>query len=473
MKTPSPTQKPTVPLQKFDVESMMVLRGADELGSSAEEAWTRETQERILKETRELIGEEGKGLTVKVMMNDQGPLEGQRRMLKMRQGENILKVSPGKYLRRLQASPLQINFSTSIKFISDEQDWDPNEMVAAGFRSLTDQAAYISSLKGADYNSFQHVETMQMEVDGELITEVVDDQQLEYSNNTNMYYIIAGAVGGGLLLLLIGGIYYTKSKKREADVPKEADIPNASSKTHPQDQPTAAGSRTSRPPPPPRPSTAFNPQQQQLQPQQQTQQHFPTQAYFGTIESREGEDDVSTLGDPYFGEGVNPEPRADDTVAESMISSELEMFGVARQRLNTGTSSRPGSTVTGGTRDNPRRMEFVDDPTLEDAYQSPMSGIANAASSFGGGAGGNLERLVVVAPAGKIGITIDNQTGDLPIVFGIKETSVLYGKVHVGDLLISVDEIDCRGLSAVQVSRLISSRSQNSTRTLALLRASS
>jgi C-terminal processing protease CtpA/Prc len=65
---------------------------------------------------------------------------------------------------------------------------------------------------------------------------------------------------------------------------------------------------------------------------------------------------------------------------------------------------------------------------------------------------------------------IDNPTRHIPIVHAIKETSVLHGRVKVGDLLLSVDEVDCRGMTAVAVSQLISSRSRNPNRTLRLLR---
>ena len=77
-----------------------------------------------------------------------------------------------------------------------------------------------------------------------------------------------------------------------------------------------------------------------------------------------------------------------------------------------------------------------------------------------------------MAPAGKLGIVIDNPGGDIPVVHAIKETSVLHGRINVGDLLLSVDEKDCRGMSAVAVSKFISSRSDNPTRTFVLLRGS-
>lgn len=75
-----------------------------------------------------------------------------------------------------------------------------------------------------------------------------------------------------------------------------------------------------------------------------------------------------------------------------------------------------------------------------------------------------------MAPEGKLGIVVDNPGMDIPVVHAIKETSVLHGRVKVGDLLLSVDERDCRGMSPVAVSKLISSRSDNPTRTLVLLR---
>ena len=49
--------------------------------------------------------------------------------------------------------------------------------------------------------------------------------------------------------------------------------------------------------------------------------------------------------------------------------------------------------------------------------------------------------MTVIVPAGKLGVVVDNQTGDMPVVHAIKETSVLNGKVNVGDLLLSVDVV--------------------------------
>jgi len=423
----------------------MKLHGANgELEGNARGAWIIETQERIWDETSLIIENEGYGLDVSVVLDHQEVLEG-RRVLRMGVADLDESVESETHLRRLQsASPLQLNFTTTIKFNSDEEDWDANKMVAAGFQSLANQKKYIYSLKAADY-AFEDVENMSMEVDGVLITATLITNT-EDSNDNTLYYIIGGAVGGGLLLLMIGAIIYTR-KRREGT--------SSSPKASPQDAPSGSRSTGQASHPPPA-SQAYYQDRPQLPPMP------PAQNYFGTIET--GEDDVSTLGDPYFGEGVvnSREPRADDTVAESMISSELEMFGVGRHRLNTGGGSTlPGSTVNG-------RMMFGDDPTLEDAFGTPEYDASNSRGN--NGEGSSFQRLVVMAPAGKLGVVIDNPMGDLPIVHAIKETSALHGRVNVGDLLISMDEIDCRGFSAVQVSRLISSRSNNPARTLVLLR---
>ena len=54
----------------------------------------------------------------------------------------------------------------------------------------------------------------------------------------------------------------------------------------------------------------------------------------------------------------------------------------------------------------------------------------------------------------------------------IDRMSALRGEVLVGDMLLSVDEVDCKGMSCRNVSILLGSRSQNAARTLVLARRS-
>lgn len=68
------------------------------------------------------------------------------------------------------------------------------------------------------------------------------------------------------------------------------------------------------------------------------------------------------------------------------------------------------------------------------------------------------EKFVVAAPPGKLGIVIDTPNAGLPVVHAIKDTSVLADQVRIGDKLVAVDGIDTTTLSAIRVSKLISSR---------------
>ena len=95
---------------------------------------------------------------------------------------------------------------------------------------------------------------------------------------------------------------------------------------------------------------------------------------------------------------------------------------------------------------------FADDSSFEEQFKDPE------------------ERLDVVAPAGKLGMVIDTPNGGIPIVHAIKETSVLINQVRVGDRLLSVDGEDCTGMTAMQVSKLISLKSTKPARVLVFAR---
>ena len=145
-----------------------------------------------------------------------------------------------------------------------------------------------------------------------------------------------------------------------------------------------------------------------------------------------------------------------------MISSQqqLYIYGVGRQRSNTGNESRMGNTtIFSGS----KNMLFGEDTTLEEIYEDTDSPGRDDSSD---------EVITVVAPKGPLGIVLDNPHGAIPVVYAIKETSSLNGKVRVGDLLLSVDEVDCRGMSSQNVSKFLNSRGQNPARKLVLSRGS-
>lgn len=152
-----------------------------------------------------------------------------------------------------------------------------------------------------------------------------------------------------------------------------------------------------------------------------------------------------------------------------MVSSQEERYVYGVQRPHAGMVDAPsrygGSTIgTNTITSGSGRMIFIDDTTLEDIYQSPSASTEDDNDDL------RFQRISVVCPPGKLGIVLDNPHGDLPIVYAIKETSPLHGKIRVGDLLLSVDEVDCRGMSAHRLSQFLSSRSQNMERHLVLAR---
>jgi len=55
-------------------------------------------------------------------------------------------------------------------------------------------------------------------------------------------------------------------------------------------------------------------------------------------------------------------------------------------------------------------------------------------------------------------------------VVQLNEGSALHGQVRVGDSLLRLDDVDCRRMTAAEVSQLVGSRSGASERTFVLLR---
>ena len=153
-----------------------------------------------------------------------------------------------------------------------------------------------------------------------------------------------------------------------------------------------------------------------------------------------------------------------------MQSAQQEYYGVGGKRVPTGIDSIMSNSRFGGSTIGSNRMMFSDDVDFEDVYATPDGN--NLTQEDNDTTTNSFQRITVVAPAGMLGIVLDNPHDDLPVVYAIKETSTLNGKVRVGDLLLNVDEIDCRGMSAHQISSFLSSRSKNPVRRLIMARSS-
>jgi hypothetical protein len=78
--------------------------------------------------------------------------------------------------------------------------------------------------------------------------------------------------------------------------------------------------------------------------------------------------------------------------------------------------------------------------------------------------------FTIIIPAGKIGCIIDTSPQRGPYICQIHEFSPLRDDIQVGDRLLAVDDDDVRGMSAIGVSKLLGSRSQNKERKLTVMR---
>lgn len=100
---------------------------------------------------------------------------------------------------------------------------------------------------------------------------------------------------------------------------------------------------------------------------------------------------------------------------------------------------------------------FSDDNSFEAAYRDPNANVKE-------------ELLNIFAPPGKLGVVIDTPDDGAPVVHAVKDSSVIAGKINVGDKLVAVDDEDVRSMTAIKVSKLISRKSANPSRKLTIIR---
>jgi hypothetical protein len=80
------------------------------------------------------------------------------------------------------------------------------------------------------------------------------------------------------------------------------------------------------------------------------------------------------------------------------------------------------------------------------------------------------EMLEIYAPPGLLGVVIDTPGGGSPVVHAIKDTCPIRKEIYVGDRLVAVDDVDVRGMTAIDVSKLISKKSGQAKRKLTIIR---
>jgi hypothetical protein len=76
----------------------------------------------------------------------------------------------------------------------------------------------------------------------------------------------------------------------------------------------------------------------------------------------------------------------------------------------------------------------------------------------------------ILAPAGKLGVVIDTSV-EGPVVHGVNEGSQLSGKIFPGDIIIAIDEVDTRAMTASEITAVMI-KTANQFRTLTVRGAS-
>ena len=133
---------------------------------------------------------------------------------------------------------------------------------------------------------------------------------------------------------------------------------------------------------------------------------------------------------------------------------------------------RKSQYANGMARDRMLSEDYTKGSSANSSALGHLNSIVSDDASFEQQFFAQEERFDVVAPAGKLGMVIDTPQGGSPVVHAIKQESVLYDQVRVGDRLISVDGEDCRTMTAMQVSKLISLKAEKPARVLVFVRSS-
>ena len=74
----------------------------------------------------------------------------------------------------------------------------------------------------------------------------------------------------------------------------------------------------------------------------------------------------------------------------------------------------------------------------------------------------------VFAPPGPIGIVVDT-TKDGPAVHSLKRTSPMLGLINAGDLIIALDDVDTRGMTAATLTQMMARKATQKERKITLL----
>lgn len=312
--------------------------------------------------------------------------------------------------RKLLAMRIGVNVFLEYRSIEENVEDDPNEWVGAAFNSDEKRENFVRALRRRNSSVFGSLESVRVSVDGETPTEanpVVTEKPPE-GGDIDFWIILVASIGGGvcfIALLLV--VFVVMSRKSSNQKP-------SAKKTSTQNGPSQNNKPTS-------------------------DNHLQ---FAAEIRCEHRADDISTLGDPVGLMQYGIAPRDERTASVGADYDYAKHAGeIGRQNSAEGVRS-----LTSGMSSAFGHIKSLlgdDDRSFEQQFE-----ILDAE-----------QRFEFQVPPGKLGMVIDTPDGSPPLVHAIKTGSVLDGKVQVGDLLISVDHQNVTDWSAIQVSKLISARS--------------
>lgn len=102
------------------------------------------------------------------------------------------------------------------------------------------------------------------------------------------------------------------------------------------------------------------------------------------------------------------------------------------------------------------------------SVSTAASGVLGAQPMYGGKEAQRVGLYDVFAPPGPLGIVVDT-SHDGPVIHSMKPASSLAGLVSAGDIIVGLDDMDTRSMTAATLTRLMAKRSLQPERKLTLL----
>jgi len=435
-----------------------------------------------------------------VTVTDPAPLDDPSVTVTIREQVNDAEYGLGGRTRRQRQRGLQDTTTTSSLYVmytvdmlyrsaASPQEYNPDELVYDAFDSRIDRANYMVALQDQS-STFDAIDLVQVTIpgydpasptqapnSGGGTAPVNPDEQKE---SVDIAIIVGAVIGGVALIILIvllvvrlrSNQQTQKNNTTTTDPGKDTNTTAAASVKNMFGMDVEKAENSSGTPL----SSVL---------QQQTQ---AVKVSAEIVVTRE--DDISTLGDPiglggmYMG-GIHKDDHTHEHTAtishdydymkayHNYTTNPVSITGggntantTPRDRTisaDTGVSSTNMSSIRSGSYNKLGKMGenlFAEDASFEDQFVDPDGGET---------------KFSIVAPPGKLGMVIDTPPGGRrggATVHAIKQNSVLFGQVRVGDRLLTVDGEDCTTLNAIQVSKLISLKSEKPARVLVMARSS-